>query len=62
MSKFTGFYGLRNLTAYKTHVFLRRTEISGRQIKKKQRTNIKRDEIYMKNIIKDNILTGFIAF
>ena len=44
------------LTAFKTPGCKRRPAISAGQIKKKQSTNIKRDEINIMNIINDNTL------
>ena len=43
-----------HLTAYKSHGCIRRTPTLAGQIKKKQSTNIKYDEINMINIINDD--------
>ena len=46
---------LTYLTSYTSHGFMILTPILARQIKKKQSTNIKRDEFNIMNIINDKI-------
>ena len=46
--------------AYKMHWYIRHTSISPGQIKKKQSTNIKLDEINRINVINDNSFIGIL--